>query len=149
VGRRAFVRLKHFYTDTWVHCTSIPIDRDKEKAIMLKVRSRDLHARALCPPVPLLHRADSLCTSLVSQTAPLSQTYSCTHTCCLSYLRTHSLAHSLPHAHSLPSAATRWALRRCGRTARRLKLCLSMRTKCATLTLQMTRPSFCARSQND
>ena len=38
VGRKAFVRLKHFYTDTWVHCTSIPIDRDKEKHIMLKVR---------------------------------------------------------------------------------------------------------------
>ena len=37
VGRKAFVRLKHFYTDTWVHCTSIPIDRDKEKHIMLKV----------------------------------------------------------------------------------------------------------------
>ena len=39
VGRRAFVRLKHFYTDTWVHCTSIPIDRDTDKPIMLKVRA--------------------------------------------------------------------------------------------------------------
>jgi len=37
VDRRAFVRLKHFYTDTWVHCTSIAIDKDKDKPIMLKV----------------------------------------------------------------------------------------------------------------
>ena len=37
VRSNSYVRLKHLCTDTWVHSTTLPIDKEEDRPVMLRV----------------------------------------------------------------------------------------------------------------
>lgn len=53
VFRNSYVRLRHLCTNTWVHSTNQPIDKEEEKPVMLRVS--DSSFALICNSISLMN----------------------------------------------------------------------------------------------